>query len=675
MPLCYRDNNIKINNLDINTEKPKFKNVKAKINKIMEILNSRKKKFFMQKKLDFKEVHSNLISIEEFDDIFFEITGYSRSDFYFYENEILKSKSNIDNFNKFDEFIRFYYRLLICMLSNFNVLFKKNENINKLDKYIILLKNNNIFKYTEIIDTSINRSKAIIDTKRIQGFYTLDELIGEKLRNTIAPYKKTNISIINTTKSHNNYQKNYKNEIGIIIKDTLIKSISGPVSFYYLRPKDTTESKYFPLIVLFGDYHRSRDFICNNCDCRNGKCCYTISDKSFLSLLDSLVYSHKYPVDFYTETFFIGTSTGFKNGFMENLTTKNMMKCYHKNLKSVNNNKCPAQKIRWQSGDARMSAFSINSNLEKKEYILKTNKKFSNIISEHRYLNKISKKFINNLYIEGQISTLISNIYGIIQIYLYKNNHLNKNQNIFLIIPKNIINEIDIIHLINEFKKNLSKSIFKNIDEFIEFLNLLYNNETKSFTNFDIFLKKFFDIMTEDNSLIYKQILKQDYKLFNNKNYWYNIYLKLMNNPLQNNIIKNNLSKIMNVKIEYNIFESLKNLLNNNGHMNNKEYDNKIAILYQFFTFLFVVFETSILDLYTLLRIFKQPKNGYRSSLSFCYFGNMHILNMIRLLTDTQLIGKYKLVHSIEMKKDNRCLNIDFLLNLNEEVKNHNLQI
>ena len=48
---------------------------------------------------------------------------------------------------------------------------------------------------------------------------------------------------------------------------------------------------------------------------------------------------------------------------------------------------------------------------------------------------------------------------------------------------------------------------------------------------------------------------------------------------------------------------------------------------------------------------------------------------MIKLLTDTQLIGKYELVHSIEMKKDNRCLNIDFLLNLNEEVKNHNLQI
>ena len=484
--------------------------------------------------------------------------------------------------------------------------------------------------------------------------------------------KKTNISIINPTKLHN-YQIKYKNEIGIIIKDTLIKSISGPVSFYYLRPKDTTESKYFPLIVLFGDYHRSRDFICNNCDCRNGKCCYTISDKSFLSLLDSLVYSHKYPVDFYTETFFIGTSTGFKNGFMEDLTTKNMMTCYHKNLKSVNNNKCPAQKIRWQSGDARMSAFKINSDLKQNTYTLKTNKIFSNIISKHRYLEKISKKFINNLYIEGQISTLISDIYGIIQLYLYKNNHLNKNENNFLIISKNNINKIDIMDLINEFKKKLNKSIFKDIDGFIKFLNLLYNNETKSFTNFDIFLKQFFNIMTEDNSLIYKQILKQDYKLFNNKDYWYNIYLNLMNNPLENNITKNNLFKIMKVKVEYNIFESLKKLLNNN--INFKNYINDIKILYKIFTFLFFVFEVSILDLYTLLRIFKKPKNGYRSSLSFCYFGNRHILNMIKLLTDTQLIGKYELVHSIEMKKDNRCLNIDFLLNLNEEVKNHNLQI
>lgn len=161
-------------------------------------------------------------------------------------------------------------------------------------------------------------------------------------------------------------------------------------------------------------------------------------------------------------------------------------------------------------------------------------------------------------------------------------------------------------------------------------------------------------MMTEDNSLIYKQILKQDYRLFNNKDYWYNIYLNLINNKRYNLSINNNFN------IESNIFESLKILINKNGHMNNKKYDMKIAILYRLFYFLFSVFTVPILDLYTLLRIFKQPKNGYRSSLSFCYFGNMHILNMIKLLTDTELIGKYELVHSIEMKKDNRCLNIDF---------------
>ncbi len=669
MPVCSRKNNIKINNLNINTRT--FNNIMVKINRIIEELNNRKHKFFTYK-LDLNIIYENLISIEEFDDIFFEITGYNRLKFY--KNKILESESNKINIEKYDNFIRFYYKLLVCIYYNFNTLFNENnKNKIKLLKYIISL--TDIFKFTKIIDTSINipKSKFNFFKKHIKNN-------GKYIRNIIVPNPENitkNITINNTLNRSNQQYKeitefNQQNDIGITINNTVIKSISGPVSFYYLRPIDKNESKYFPLIVLFGDYHRSKDFICTNCECdiKSKPCCYTISDKKFLVLLDNLVYSHKYPVDFYTETFFLGTNKGFKNGFMENLTTKNIMTCYYKNFKG--NNKCPTKKIRWQAGDSRQSAFKID--LDGNKYKINANLIVRNILSKNRYINKISKKFINNLYIEGQICDLIEDIYLIIQIYLYKNNYINKNRISSESLIKEI-NTIDIKEKINEFNNNLYKSVFKDIDGFILFLSLIYNNEKKSFTNYHIFLKEFFEMMTKDNSLIYKQILKQDYLLFNNKDYWYNIYLNLIINNQRYNFFINSFEKTG--FIESNIFESLRILINKNGHMNNKKYDNKILILSQFFKFLSELFTVSILDLYTLLRIFKKPKNGYRSSLSFCYFGNMHILNIIKLLTDTQLIGKYELIHSIDMKgiKPDRCLNIDFSLNLSEEVKNHNLQI
>jgi hypothetical protein len=65
---------------------------------------------------------------------------------------------------------------------------------------------------------------------------------------------------------------------GLIMNGKKITSISGPVSFYYLRPTkqvyddgnkeyDDCNKEYFPLIVLFGDTHRSDNNYCNPCEC------------------------------------------------------------------------------------------------------------------------------------------------------------------------------------------------------------------------------------------------------------------------------------------------------------------------------------------------------------------------------------------------------------------------
>jgi len=69
-------------------------------------------------------------------------------------------------------------------------------------------------------------------------------------------------------------------EKGLIINNTIIKKISGPVSFYLLVP----HKKEFPTILLFGDIHFSNLNICSECDEKNN--CYPIWSTEFLSILD-----------------------------------------------------------------------------------------------------------------------------------------------------------------------------------------------------------------------------------------------------------------------------------------------------------------------------------------------------------------------------------------------------
>ena len=80
---------------------------------------------------------------------------------------------------------------------------------------------------------------------------------------------------------------------GLIVHNTAIKKLSGPISFYYLRPDyenfiaiPESDREKYPLIILFGDRHESFDSICNPCDISNG--CYRIDSDEFLQVIDSL---------------------------------------------------------------------------------------------------------------------------------------------------------------------------------------------------------------------------------------------------------------------------------------------------------------------------------------------------------------------------------------------------
>jgi hypothetical protein len=140
---------------------------------------------------------------------------------------------------------------------------------------------------------------------------------------------------------------------GLIIGNTNIQRLSGPIGFTFLRPRNDIKS--LPLIVLFGDEHESYERNCMNCDCYRNKngCCYTITDPNFLRILDTLA-DDNHPVDFYVETPFTGRGEVGGNGYMTDIAAGDMRICYNRLLRDKDiYQKCPTKKIRWHISDIR----------------------------------------------------------------------------------------------------------------------------------------------------------------------------------------------------------------------------------------------------------------------------------------------------------------------------------
>ena len=79
-------------------------------------------------------------------------------------------------------------------------------------------------------------------------------------------------------KENNIYYINiyYKMEYKVNLNDTIINSISGPVSFYYLESEDVSK----PLIILLEYDEINKTKLCDPCLNHNG--CYEISDRIFI---------------------------------------------------------------------------------------------------------------------------------------------------------------------------------------------------------------------------------------------------------------------------------------------------------------------------------------------------------------------------------------------------------
>jgi hypothetical protein len=423
-------------------------------------------------------------------------------------------------------------------------------------------------------------------------------------------------------------------KLGIHIGDKIINRISGPISLYFLKPAENVSAlnlNFFPSVMLFGDQHWSKTNTCEKCSCSKKACCFKITDSSFLQLIDE--FASKYPIDFYTETAFLG-SKGFKGGFMEYFTKGDFVSCYHKSLRNTHFDKCPTKHIRWHASDSRYMDIQVHLN-NRDSFPDNKNKK---LLKENKL--KISKKYINTSYIEPQIAYIILLISSIIQTTLdansfYKRYYISK---LFIYLPF---------------------TIFKTLENFIHFLqNAVYKNKL----DINRLTKNIFSMMNINNSMFYKQIAKQTFEPFKHVSYWVNLFNTVLE---QNESVQKKLSEINSLDL---MFSTITNVIyEKNDYMDSqinreilKKTNDFLELLYDYRNLLF-------LDLYMITRMLKQPDGGQRSYMSFGYFGNAHVLNIKNLLVHT---GFYVVDKQVEFDPQHlRCIEIDFSLDLDAEMK------
>jgi hypothetical protein len=163
--------------------------------------------------------------------------------------------------------------------------------------------------------------------------------------------------------------------------------------------------------------------------------------------------------------------------------------------------------------------------------------------------------------------------------------------------------------------------------------------------------------ITKDNSLIYKQIEKQRYPPFRNIEQWTDLYRRTL--------FLSDFASIKNEKLRETILKLSSALSDPHFQFNRDDYEN--------LKWLYTCTSTHLLDIYTIARIWKQPEGGIRSSLSFGYFGDAHVTNIVQLLMST---NAYELVYENPMTSNvSRCKTFDVTLNLSEEVRVHNQKI
>ena len=412
----------------------------------------------------------------------------------------------------------------------------------------------------------------------------------------------------------------------MLIKDKKIASISGPVSFALLKPKKfifddlKKEGVHLPIFMLFGDYHFSDDFQCENCSCNleDRSCCMPVYSEEFLRFIDSMA-TKEYPIDFGIEGFnleddrmrykYFGEKSAewdkeyglLKKGSIPKLR-ESITACYQRELRGskLYEKYCPTKNIRWHYMDPRQAGES-KYNLE---------------------------------YLLWQLGFLEEKIFGI----NYKKEDKKQLKKDIEEIKKKFPSE-EMWRFVTNLKKQLVidpksgiYSYFKVGEKYNNSLVLKqFNKLSKSFKDLPFWKQALSDYII----YVLKEKRERYAELFSNN------YLEEMDSSRAKYY-----SLLFNYDIE-GIFEFI-----------NGEHNNMLGAT------LNVTENAIFLDLYYIFRTFKIPKGDKNPFLSISLFGDAHSRNIKYFLTE--IIKFYEVVEDVKVKdEDKPDLRCTYMPNIN----------
>jgi hypothetical protein len=477
-------------------------------------------------------------------------------------------------------------------------------------------------------------------------------------------------------------------------KSKPITRISGPVSIYYLKPDPTMFKKYqnkvdFPLILGFGDVHQSYENLCDYCKDE----CVNIYDINFLRKIDNLALS--YPIDFFTESSSYSIKYGKGQGILFDYFRKNTVYCHDNELRKKNKKEytkiCPTKNIRWHYADTRFFFNKIEGYM---------------FFFQRQYLEKFQDDINKgNIVYPKPFGEIYDNLY--FQEIKKKGNQMNIDINKFTLIGQSFSYDL-MEKLINLLKDSDDKiCIVKELSYFFSDTYFSYMNYFKKdsalykqlYLQSEDFHRDIFDSIRELNQPFFINIIENLITLL--KNYPYSIiYLedivKLLNfkqgyskytdiylyNPIDLNkwidIWDSNSKRLyyMNIYTK----ETTWNRPNRNdaGLLYSNMISEKQKNLYNKFAFylekILFYLHTALLDSYFISRLLKNPSGNLNSSLSLFYFGDAHTERIINILSK---IFNYKIIYGISSNNNiynvNRCLKINELLDIPNDLKEHSL--
>ena len=397
----------------------------------------------------------------------------------------------------------------------------------------------------------------------------------------------------------------------LIVNKKEIHNISGPVSMYILKPKPNQQMfKNLPMYILFGDIHNNNDNLCDQ-KIDIGKT-YNIYDIEFLSLFSKLSTPEE-PIDFYTESqdlhnynIYEPFDTIYPMDYISSLYSQ----CYSKRklvTYEYDEQKCKEiENVRWHSADARQFSFHHQP--------LVVGCNYSAIArAVNHALNENDPKSIPELkntieeVIKNQIDTFGSECLSM----LSKNNpFLQEYKNIL----KKEMSSSVIGKQIREFKKSNIETYKYLIDCMNTYIDYQYN-------------------------IYFDDMINQDGKLW-----LYQTHSRLMN------IIKNILDPSVNKITAGLAYEKIFQFFNED--------------LMTYYVREIVSKESVILDLYSFFRSLKYTKNILPTKkdplpiINIFYLGNLHVKNMVHLLTNITGMYDFVYTHPHLEEKDIRCIKI-----------------